>query len=126
MSRITEYKRVNLEDRLIDFSLSVVKLLGKLPNNNIGRYLSDQLTRSGTSPAFNYGEAQSAESAKDFIHKMGICLKELRETRVGIKYIDRGKFDVDLKLLVFLLEESNELIAIFVKSIQTAKKNLKK
>ncbi len=126
MSGITEYKRVNLEDRLIDFSLSVVKLLGKLPNNNIGRYLSDQLTRSGTSPAFNYGEAQSAESAKDFIHKMGICLKELRETRVGIKYIDRGKFDVDLKLLVFLLEESNELIAIFVKSIQTAKKNLKK
>ena len=126
MSKITEYKRVNLEDRLIDFSLSVVKLLGKLPNNNIGRYLSDQLTRSGTSPAFNYGEAQSAESAKDFIHKMGICLKELRETRVGIKYIDRGKFDVDLKLLVFLLKESNELIAIFVKSIQTAKKNLKK
>jgi len=126
MEKVTEYKRVNLEDRLIDFSLSVVSLLRKLPNSNIGRYLDDQLTRSSTSPAFNYGEAQSAESTRDFIHKMGICLKELRETRIGIKYINRGKFDVDLKLLDFLIGESNELIAIFVKSIQTARRNLTK
>jgi len=121
-----EYKRVNLEDRLIDFSLKVVELLEKLPSNNIGRYLKDQMTRSSTSPAFNYGEAQSAESTKDFIHKMGICLKELRESRIGLKYIDRGRFHVDLNLLKFLLAESNELIAIFVKSLQTARKNLKK
>ena len=125
-SKKSEYKRVNLEDRLIDFSLKVVELLEKLPNNNIGRYLKDQITRSATSPAFNYGEAQSAESTKDFIHKMGICLKELRESRIGLKYIDRGRFQVDLNILKFLLEESNELIAIFVKSIQTARKNLKK
>lgn len=122
----SKYKRVNLEDRLIDFSLNVVELIEKLPKTNIGIYLKDQLTRSGASPAFNYGEAQSAESSKDFIHKMKICLKELRETRIGLKYISRGKFIVDSSLLENLLNESNELISIFVKSIQTAKKNMKK
>jgi len=122
----SKYKRVNLEDRLIDFSLNINELIEKLPKNNIGLYLKDQLTRSGASPAFNYGEAQSAESTKDFIHKMKICLKELRETRIGLKYIFRGKFLPDSNLLENLLNESNELISIFVKSIQTAKRNIEK
>ncbi|MDA3906584.1 MAG: four helix bundle protein [Bacteroidales bacterium] len=122
----SKYKRVNLEDRLIDFSINIIELIEKLPKSNIGLYLKDQLTRSSASPAFNYGEAQSAESSRDFIHKMKICLKELRETRIGLKYIFRGKFSVDSKLLEILLNESNELISIFVKSIQTAKKNMEK
>lgn len=122
----SKYKRVNLEDRLIDFSLNTIDLLEKLPKNSIGLYLKDQLTRSSTSPAFNYGETQSAESPRDFIHKMKICLKELRETRIGLKYIFRGNFLVDVSLLESLLNESNELISIFVKSIQTAKKNMDK
>ena len=79
-----------LEDRLIDFALNVNKMLEKLPQTYLGNNLSNQLTRSSTSPALNYGEAQSAASKKDYIHKMRIGLKELRETYVGIKIIQRG------------------------------------
>lgn len=83
------------------------------------------MVRSSLSPAFNYGEAQSAESRRDFIHKMKISLKELRETFVGLKIVKRGQFKVDFELLSFLLKENNELISIFVKSIDTAESNLR-
>ncbi len=83
------------------------------------------MVRSSLSPAFNYGEAQSAESRRDFIHKMKISLKELRETFVGLKIVKKGQFKVDFELLSFLLKENNELISIFVKSIDTAESNLR-
>jgi len=70
----------DLEDRLIDFSVSVIKIADQLPKTYTGKHLGAQIVRSGTSPALNYGEAQSAESRRDFIHKMKISLKELRET----------------------------------------------
>ena len=76
------------------------------------------MVRSSVSSAFNYGEAQSAESRNDFIHKLKICLKELRECFVGIKLIKRAKYDVELELLNSLYNENNELVSIFVKSIQ--------
>ena len=85
----------------------------------------NQLYRSSTSPAFNYGEAQSAETRRDFIHKMKISLKELRETMVGLKFIDRGNYKPDVAQLKALLIETNELISIFVVSIQTAERNLR-
>jgi four helix bundle protein len=84
------------------------------------------LVRSGTSPALLYGEAQSAESRNDFIHKLKILLKELRETLIALKIIKNvpltKKFDLVDKGMI----ECNELIAIFVKSIETARKNNEK
>ena len=98
-------KKYDLENRLIDFAVRIIKLVESLPKSPVGNHIAGQLLRSGTSPAPNYGEAQSAESRKDFIHKMGVCLKELRETRV------------------WLIAECNELISIFVASIRAATKN---
>jgi four helix bundle protein len=85
--------------------------------------LGGQLLRSGTSPALNYGEAQSAESRNDFIHKMKICLKELRETGICLKIIIRKPVMKNLVLAENAFAESNELAAIFNKSIDTASKN---
>lgn len=84
-----------------------------------------KIIRSGTSPALNYGEAQGAENSKDFIHKMGICLKELRETLVCLKIIEKAKLITDAKILSVAKVEANELISIFVSSIKTSKNNLK-
>lgn len=118
-------KRFDLEERLIDFSVRVCRVVEELPTNRIGTHVAGQLIRCCTSPAPNYGEAQSAESRRDFIHKMKICLKELRETQVWLKFIKQMGLDNSEKLLS-ALNESNELIAIFVKSIETANKNAKK
>ena len=119
------YQRVNLEDRLIDFALQIDKLVSQLPGTTLCAQIKDQMLRSSSSSAFNYGEAQSGESRNDFIHKMKICLKELRECFVGIKFIKRGKFEVDFEQLDVLFEENNELISISVRSIQTARMNKK-
>ena len=113
-----------LEDRLIDFALLVNRIIELLPNTYLGRNLSGQLTRSSTSPALNYGEAQAASSTKDYIHKMRICLKELRETNVGLKIIDRGNLINNQELLDTTKNECGELIAIFVTSINTANNRL--
>ena len=67
-----EPRRYDLEERLIDFGVLIIKTTEKLPVTQAGRYLGDQLLRSGTSPALHYGEAQGAESKRDFIHKMGL------------------------------------------------------
>ena len=113
----------DLEDRLIDFSVMVINIGETLPKSEAGRYLSGQIIRSGMSPALVYGEAQSAESRKDFIHKISIMLKELRETRINMKIILKKGFLKDRSLLSNGLQEVNELISIFAKSLQTAKKN---
>ncbi len=113
-----------LEDRLIDFALNVNSLLAKLPKTYLGQNLSSQLTRSCTSPALNYGEAQSASSTKDYIHKMRISVKELRETHVGIKIIERGNLVKDKEFITSVKKESTELISIFISSINTATKKL--
>ena len=93
-------------------------------NSKAGNHLSGQLVRSGTSVSLNYGEAQSAESRKDFIHKMKVILKELRETYVCLKIIHRSKLYKTEKKIIEAKSENNELISIFVKSLETAKKNL--
>lgn len=114
-----------LEERLIDFAVLVVEISDQTPTTKAGNHLAGQIIRSGTSPALNYGEAQSAESKKDFIHKLGIILKELRETRINLIIMKRTKLYQNESLVVNTLKESNELISIFVKSIETSKKNLK-
>ncbi len=117
--------KFNLEERLINFAVLILEITEKLPETKGSSHLSGQLVRSGTAPALHYGEAQSAESRKDFIHKMKIALKEMRESLICLKIIERKRYLTD-KSIVDSLSELNELISIFVKSIDTAKTNLKK
>jgi len=117
--------KYDLEERLIDFSVLIIEIVNEMPNSKAGNHLSGQLVRSGTSVSLNYGEAQSAESKKDFIHKMKVILKELRETFVCLKIIYRSKLYKTEKKIIKAKKENNELISIFVKSIETAQKNHK-
>lgn len=118
--------KFDLEERLIDFAVIIIEIVNDIPNSKAGNHLAGQLVRSGTSPALNYGEAQSAESRKDFIHKVKIILKELRETLICLKIIYRVKLFKDEKSMKSAMKEADELISIFVKSVQTATENLKK
>jgi len=121
-----EKRTFDLEDRLIDFAVKIIHLAESLPKTKVGIHIAGQLIRCGTSPAPNYGEAQSAESRSDFIHKMKISLKELRETRVWLIMIGRAKLIKSASKLEPLIKENNELISIFVTSINTARRNKKK
>jgi four helix bundle protein len=121
-----EKREFDLEERLIDFAVRIIHVADSLPKSKVGRHISGQLIRSGTSPAPNYGEAQSAESRADFIHKMKISLKELRETRVWLLIIVKAKLINPESKLEPLLGENNQLISIFVVSIQTAQENRNK
>ena len=114
---------INLEDRLVEFSISILSISEKFPKNSFkSKHLSNQLVRSGTSVSLNYGEARAAESRKDFIHKMKIVLKELRETHICLKIASRAKIINKSKLVDSSMKENNELISIFVSSINTAQK----
>lgn len=109
-----------IENRLIEFASRILDLVEVMPKRNtVAKHLGGQITRSGTSPALNYGEAQAAESRDDFIHKMKICLKELKETLVCLKLIMRRKWFPENRFSS-LLKENNELISIFVASLKTA------
>jgi len=121
-----ENRIFDLEERLIDFAVRVIRLAESLPKIKLGNHIAGQLIRCGTSPAPNYGEAQSAESRSDFIHKMKVSLKELRETRVWLLIIVRVKLIRPTSKLEPLINENNELISIFVTSITTAKEKNKK
>ena len=113
-----------LEERLVNFAVEIITISDNLKRNNSGRNMSNQITRSGTSPALNYGEARSAESRKDFIHKVKIILKELRETRISLKIIKRANlFKGDMVNLENAYSECEELISIFVSSSKTAQRN---
>ena len=116
-------RKQELEERLIDFAAEIILFTNHIEKLYAGNHLIGQIVRSSTSPALNYGEAQSAESKKDFIHKMGICLKELRETFNCLKIIERAKLTSNTELINKLKSEANELISIFVTSIKTAKTN---
>ena len=113
----------DLEERLINFAVLIVEIVETVPNKKAASHLAGQLIRSGTSPALNYGEAQSGESRKDFIHKIKIVLKELRESNICLKIIYRTKLYKTEEKIIQAIGESNELIAIFVKSVETAQKN---
>lgn len=102
-------KKQELEERLIDFSVFIIEIVNDLPNTKTGNHLAGQLIRSGTSPALNYGEAQSAESRKDFIHKLKVVLKELRETMVCLKIIQRSKIFNPLSKLKLQLKKMMSL-----------------
>ena len=116
--------KYDLEERLIEFSVLIIEIVKETPNSKSGNHLSGQLVRSGTSVSLNYGEAQSGESRKDFIHKMKIVLKELRETYICLKIIHKTKLYKTETKIAKAKKENDELISIFVKSVETAQKNL--
>ncbi len=115
-------QKYDLEERLLEYSVQIIKLVEMLPNSRAGNHIAGQLLRSGTSPYPNHGEAQSAESQKDFVHKLRISLKELRETQRWLKLIQRVPLIEDSVLLKEVLEETEQLIKIFVASIKTSEK----
>ena len=112
----------DLENRLIAFSVDIIKIVNHMVNSKAGNHLAGQIVRSGTSGSLNYGETQGTESRKDFIHKMKIILKELREKYICLKIIGLAELFKDTSKLNNLINENNQLIAIFVNSLQTAKK----
>jgi len=119
---MTKTRAYDLQDRLIDYAVRIIKVSEALPETTAGKHVSAQILRSGTSPAPNYGEAQSAESKADFIHKLKIALKELRETEIWLKIIVKAGMIKPAVQLVPLLKETDELIAILFTSIETTRK----
>lgn len=111
----------DLEERLIGFAVSIIEVAEGLPNTKAGNHVAGQLIRAGTSPAPNYGEARSAESRKDFIHKIKISLKELRETMVWLRIIERKPLS-ETESLSRDVSECDQLISIFVASLKTAER----
>lgn len=109
----------DLEARLIAFAVRIIHVAESLPKSSAGNHIRNQLIRSGTSPASNYGKAQSAESRSDFTHKLKIVLKELRETRVWLLMIQQADLIKPVSALDSLLRETHELIAILVASLKT-------
>jgi four helix bundle protein len=116
-------RQFNLQDRFIDFAVRIIRISETIPETKSGKHVCLQILRSGTSSAANYGEAQSAESKADFIHKLKIALKELRETEIWLKIIKRAELIKSQEQLSGLLKETDELISILFKSVDTVKKN---
>src|SRR5947208_8794569 len=116
--------RYDLEDRLIAFAVQICVLAERFPATGIGRHVSSQIVRSGTSPFANYGEAQAAESLQDFVHKLRLCLKELRETQAWLKFAERMTFCPE-EAIRGARRECDELVAIFAASVRTAREKCK-
>ena len=113
--------RYNLEDRLLEYAARIIRLVDALPLTKAGRHVADQLLRSATSPLGNHGELQGAESRKDFIHKLGLCLKEIEETWRWLRLVHRVPMLAPAKVEP-LLAETKALVKIFSASIRTAEK----
>jgi len=116
----------DLEERTCDFAVATIEITERMPSSPAGRYYADQLLRSGGSPALHYGEAQGGESRKDFVHKMRVALKELRESRACLKIILRARLHPEPEVIDRALAECTELIAIFSSSVRTAERNMGK
>jgi|SRR5215510_4605294 len=104
----SQSKADEFEERLIEFAVRIIKLTASLPKTQAGKHIAGQMLRSGTSPAPNYGEARGAESHADFVHKFGIVLKELNETSIWLRLIERSEM-LKRELLVGIIEENKEL-----------------
>src|SRR5262245_12019017 len=119
-NQIYQLNADELEMRLIDFAVRIIKLSAALPKTSAGKHIAGQILRSGTSPAPNYGEARGAESHADFIHKYGIILKELNETFIWLRIIEQSRL-LKLELMIEILEEIKKLCRIFASSLRTAR-----
>ncbi len=117
-----EPSKYDLENRLVKFAILILEVCDLLPSTKAANNLEHQMSKSGTAPALMYGEVQAAESRADFIHKMKMLLKELRETRVILRIISEKPI-IKHEKIELASKECNELIGIFSKSIKTAKTN---
>ncbi|MCT8338704.1 four helix bundle protein [Flavobacteriaceae bacterium TK19130] len=106
--------------RLVNFSASIIKDIGFLEKTFASNHLSQQLIRSSSAAALNYGEAQASESKKDFIHKMKLCLKELRESQVNLQILQKAELIKDSVMYEKIYNECTELVAIFAASLKTS------
>jgi four helix bundle protein len=113
-----------LEERLVNFAVRIIKLSACLPRTPAGRHIAGQILRSGTSPAPNYGEARGAESHADFVHKIRIVFKELNETAIWLRIIERSRI-LKAELLVEIIQENGDLCRIFAASLKTARGGVK-
>jgi four helix bundle protein len=120
LKSVSQSQADELEQRLIDFAVRIVKLSASLPRTSAGKHIAGQILRSGTSPAPNYGEARGAESRADFVHKVRIVLKELNETSIWLRVIHRSQM-LKSELLVNIMTENTELCRIFTSSLKTAR-----
>lgn len=109
-----------LEERLINFAVRIIKLAASLPKTAAGKHVAGQILRAGTSPAPNYGEARGAESRADFVHKIRVVLKELNETSVWLRIIERSEM-LKGELLTDIIQENGDLCRIFAASLKTAR-----
>ena len=116
-------KKSELEDRLVKFSVSIIEMTKGLENCFESQHLSKQIIRSGTATALLYGEAQGAPTKKDFIHKISLVLRELKETHINLRIIEQSKLLHNQGLMNEIQDENKQLIAIFMKTLQTAKIN---
>ena len=114
----------DISDRLVDFSVRIIRLVNSLPKDFVGKHVANQLLRSGTSSGANYEEARGAESSADFIHKLGIVLKELRESLYWLKVIKKGEL-LHSKQLENILDETEQLSKVIAQSVITARKKPK-
>ncbi|MDY8134576.1 four helix bundle protein [Aquimarina sp. 2201CG5-10] len=112
-------QKYDLQERLVKFSASIITNINGLNKDFASEHLAKQLIRSSTSSALNYGEAQAAESRRDFIHKMKICLKELRESQVNLQVLKEARLINDLDEFNKIIQECKELVAIFTSSVKT-------
>lgn len=115
----------DLEERLLNHGARIISLTKAMGSDDADQHVANQLLRSGTAPLSHHGEAQAAESARDFIHKMHLALKELRESQRWLRLIERSRLAPGGRSLDALLDETDQLIRIFVSSIATARKNRK-
>lgn len=123
--RARKTPQYDLEERLLEFAVNVVALTESLPGTRAGNHIAGQLLRCGTSPLSNHGEVEAAESRRDFLHKLRICLKELRETKRWLRLVSRLKTLDQVANLTPCLSEIEELIRIFAASVRTVEKNAK-
>ena len=122
---VRKRKDEELAERLLAFAVKTIKIVSDLPQDALGKHVSFQSLKCGTSPGANYEEARGAESARDFIHKLRIALKELKESRFWLKVIKEVPL-MDKDRVDPLLSECEELIAIIAKSVSTARKSKSK
>ncbi|MFA4853376.1 MAG: four helix bundle protein [Bacteroidales bacterium] len=116
-------KKSELEDRLIRFSVSIIEMTKGLEDAFESQHLSKQIIRSGTATALLYGEAQGAPTKKDFIHKISLVLRELRETHINLRIINQKHLFKNQDVMNEILDENNQLISIFTKTYQTSVQN---
>ena len=114
-------KTYDLEDRLVSFASQIVFFTKKLPNDMPGTYYGNQLLRSGGSAALNFGEAQGTASIKDKVYKLTLSLKELKESRVNLKIINKVGYgnEADCKALLYEVEQLIKIIATIIKNKKT-------